>query len=472
LKKEEKMNPSKAILAALTLGLLLVVLTIGFASAQEGEPPARALSPDAPQVKSDFIPVQGRMTNSSGLPINGTYTLTFRLYDENSGGTALCQDNAAYVEVENGLFLTYMNAYGCPIDGRQLYLGVEVEGDGEMVPRQYIDNVPYAWSLRPGAVISSSMGNNAILHIENWGSTGRGLRSYAMSQTGANYGMVGASRSPDGFGGYFYNTGGGVGLDASSQNGTGLKARSVNGTGLNASSTAGYGLFAESTDNFAVYATSVNAAGVHGFSGSSAGVEGTSLIGPGVYANSLNGPGIYAESLDGVAIAANGAITSTEPTYLWISGNDVRQAGHNDSTDIDLNSRGGARIYRGATIGSKDIILPITIAGTLYGQDVRLTALELYWKGDTSFDVISTIRLRRWTGVCQTCIAEILADTTVHVCDEADNDKGCTITKELTKDNVLDPGSGILYLTLQLTFESNVSWIDFDGARLTLEYDD
>jgi hypothetical protein len=36
-----------------------------------------------------------------------------------------------------------------------------------------------------------------------------GLRSYAMSQTGVNYGIVGASRSPSGFGRYFYNNGGG-----------------------------------------------------------------------------------------------------------------------------------------------------------------------------------------------------------------------------------------------------------------------
>ena len=470
------MKPSNGILIALTLGLALVLLTIGLASAQEGEPPRRALSPDAPQVKSDFIPVQGRLTNSSGLPINGSYTLTFRIYDEYSGGTALCQDDASDVDVDHGLFSTYMIAYGCEIDGRQLYLGVEVEDDGEMFPRQYIDNVPYAWSLRPGAVISYSMDNNAILHIENSASSGRGFRSYATSQTGTNYGMVGAARSPDGFGGYFYNNGGGVGLYASSNTGTGLSAKSTDGNALYASSTSGYGIFAESTDNTAVWATSVQGAGVHGSSGGSAGVEGYSINGPGVHAESGTGPGLYATSLGGVAIAANGAITSTEPTYLWISGNDVRQAGHNDTTYFDLNSRGGARISRGTAPGSKNVILPITIAGTLYGQDVKLTALELYWKGDTSFDVIQTIRLRRQTGVCSTtsplCFIEIKADTADYTCAEDDNPQGCTIQNDLTANNVLNSSSGILYLTLELAFESESSWIDFDGARLTLGYND
>jgi hypothetical protein len=50
------------------------------------------------------------------------------------------------------------------------------------------------------------------VHIENGSTTGRGLRSYATAESGANYGMVGASRSPDGYGGYFYNNGGGIGL--------------------------------------------------------------------------------------------------------------------------------------------------------------------------------------------------------------------------------------------------------------------
>jgi hypothetical protein len=80
-----------------------------------------------------------------------------------------------------------------------------------MTPREAIYPVPYAFSLRPGAIISGST-SQAILHIENHHSAGRGLRAYAMSETGTNYGVIGRSRSPNGYGGYFYNDGGGVGL--------------------------------------------------------------------------------------------------------------------------------------------------------------------------------------------------------------------------------------------------------------------
>jgi hypothetical protein len=91
-------------------------------------------------------------------------------------------------------------------------LSVQVGSDPEMAPRKYIDNVPYAWSLRPGAVISASLGTTPNVHIETWSSAGRGLRAYAMSTSGENYGVVGASRSASGYGGYFYNNGGGIGL--------------------------------------------------------------------------------------------------------------------------------------------------------------------------------------------------------------------------------------------------------------------
>lgn len=455
------MKRTQFIYTALALGLLLILCAVSFARAQEGQPPREPLSPDSPDARSSYIPIQGRLTDASGNPLNGTYPMSFRIYSASSGGAALCADLDNLVDVVNGLFTHYMNMQGCSaFDGRQLYLGIQVGEDAEMSPRQYIDNVPYAYGLRPGAVMSYTLGNNAILHIENWAVDGRGLRAYGMSQSGANYGVVGASRSPDGFGGYFYNNGGGVALSASSDNGTGLSAKSVNDNALWASSDNGHSILAESISSEAIWATSQNAAGVHGASITGAGVEGFGML----------GPGVYGESLSGIAIAANGAITSTEPTYLWISGNNVRPAQHNDSTYIDFNSRGGARIYRGADTGAKNVILPITIAGTLYGQNVRLTHIELYWKGDTSNDAIMTIRLRRQTDVCQSCYAEILADTTDYTCWEDTYPNGCTIQRNLTTNNVLTSSSGILYLTLEIGY-GGTTWIDFDGVRLTLEYD-
>ena len=196
-------------------------------------------------------------------------------------------------------------------------MGIQVGSDAEMIPRTYIDNVPYAYSLRPGAVIRDTLGSNAILHIENLSETGRGLRAYAMATTGENFGVVGASLSPDGYGGYFYNNGAGTALWASSDNATALLATSVEGDGISASSDNGLGVYASSVNDYGLWASSINGTGIHGAGGAGPGVEGFSLL----------GPGLFGESLSGVALEANGRITSSEPTYLWISGNDVRQGG-------------------------------------------------------------------------------------------------------------------------------------------------
>jgi hypothetical protein len=229
------MKEHRILVAVLVLGLLLLALAMVPCLAQgPADEPRPQVEPSQVGVSavSGYIPIQGRLTDDSGTPLDGSHAVTFRLYDTSSGGTALCEDTRT-VSVDNGLFSTYMQ--GCSkIDGRQLYLGVQVESDPEMTPRQYIDNVPYAWSLRPGAIISGTLGSNAIVHIENWGSSGRGLRSYAMDTSGTNYGIVGASRSPDGYGGYFYNNEGGdalYGKSGDSSGGDGVTGESYSVTG-------------------------------------------------------------------------------------------------------------------------------------------------------------------------------------------------------------------------------------------------
>ncbi len=199
------MQRKQMLVGTLVLGLLLLVLTIGLSQAQS--PPGEEGEIGAAASVSGRIPVQGRLTDAAGNPLNGTYSIRFDLYETASGGLAVCSDINSVV-VENGLF--YSEIWGdCDsndITGRELYLGIKVGSDAEMTPRQPIYPVPYAFSLKPGALISATLSTNAILDIENWGTSGRGLRALAMSQTGTNFGVVGASKSPDGYGGYFYNT--------------------------------------------------------------------------------------------------------------------------------------------------------------------------------------------------------------------------------------------------------------------------
>ncbi|MFN2233039.1 MAG: hypothetical protein ACK2U1_02335 [Anaerolineales bacterium] len=232
------------------------MLAFGLAAAQESDPRGNINGSSAEEeasAVSNIIPIQGQLADADGNPLSGNFTLKATLYNVSTGGTALCSD-ADPVAVDNGLFnMNIDNCLTSDIDGKQLYLGITVGSDPEMTPRQPIYPVPYAWTLRPGAIISATT-SNAIVHIENWGLSGRGLRAYAMSETGTNYGVVGASRSSNGYGGYFYNTAAGDGVK-------------------------GEGWF-----------------GVYG-DGTSAGVRGQSESGWGVYGLSTNGDGVGANTL-------------------------------------------------------------------------------------------------------------------------------------------------------------------------------
>ena len=212
IRKKKKVKAKWFLICVLFIGLLLALAgSVGLSQAQE---PEEEVGPEG-EVEAagvvNAIPIQGRLADASGNPLTGNYSIRFRLYDASSGGTVMCEDTDM-VAVTDGLFSAYMDfCDSSDINGRQLWLGIRVGTDAEMTPRQAIYPVPYAFSLRPGAVISDSLAG-PILHAENTNTSGRALRGYATATSGTNYAVIGASTSPGGYGGYFYNSGGGYGL--------------------------------------------------------------------------------------------------------------------------------------------------------------------------------------------------------------------------------------------------------------------
>jgi len=161
------MKGQRTLMVVLTLALSLV-LAVGLSQAEGPETPQNTAGVEretSAAAVGAIVPIQGRLTDASGSPINGSRSITFRLYDVASGGTALCSDTDT-VNVVNGLFNANMdNCSGEDINGRQLYLGIQVSGDPEMTPRQAIYAVPYAWSLRPGAIIGGSGAGDGLLYL-------------------------------------------------------------------------------------------------------------------------------------------------------------------------------------------------------------------------------------------------------------------------------------------------------------------
>ena len=174
----------------------------------------------------------------------------------------------------------------------------------------------------------------------------------------------------------------------------------------------------------------------------------------------------------GVKFETNKITVNTAKSYLWISGNGVRKYLESDSTIIDMTNFGGAAIQRGVTAGNKNVMLPITVMGPLYGQDVKITDVDIYWKGETGSDKIAAVLMRRQTGVCITseCYTDIKYDAIDHTCDQALYPTGCTQHYDITTGNVLSADSGILYLTIEFAFSGAATHIWIGGVRLTLEH--
>ncbi len=97
------------------------------------------------------VTYQGTLTDSSGNPLTGTYSMTFQLYNVTSGGSALGTDTHS-VTVKNGLFTTPVTFDSVFFNGQALWLGIKIGSDPEMTPRQEIRPVPYALNLAGGVI--------------------------------------------------------------------------------------------------------------------------------------------------------------------------------------------------------------------------------------------------------------------------------------------------------------------------------
>ena len=67
---------------------LLITLALSISSVI-AHPAFDTRAPEAPDevaLHSNFIPVQGRLTDAAGVPLHGTYTANFRVYASEEGG--------------------------------------------------------------------------------------------------------------------------------------------------------------------------------------------------------------------------------------------------------------------------------------------------------------------------------------------------------------------------------------------------
>ncbi|MBI5126828.1 phage integrase SAM-like domain-containing protein, partial [Candidatus Roizmanbacteria bacterium] len=139
--------------------------------------------PSAPVTAGRLLSFQGRLTDAFANPITTATNVTYKLYNVSTGGSALytagpCsttpdQDGVFNVLIGGVGYIptppssTYNSLCGSEIDtsifseNPNVYLGITVAGDSEMLPRQQIANVGYAINaetlqgLPPGSTVST-----------------------------------------------------------------------------------------------------------------------------------------------------------------------------------------------------------------------------------------------------------------------------------------------------------------------------
>jgi hypothetical protein len=94
-----------------------------------------------------LIRYQGTAVDTQGVPLEGPYTLKFRLYPSATGGTAAWTETHDPVPIDKGHFAVLLGSVAplTAMDWTQpCWLSVQVNGEPELSPRQQITSVPTA----------------------------------------------------------------------------------------------------------------------------------------------------------------------------------------------------------------------------------------------------------------------------------------------------------------------------------------
>jgi microcystin-dependent protein len=114
--------------------------------------PQQDLEPEVLGVSSpNILSFQGRVTDLSDTPITASTSLTFKLYNVSSGGTALWTGSCNVTPDQDGVFEVILGSEcGSAIpetvfsENTDTYLGITVGTDSEMTPRQRVTAAAYA----------------------------------------------------------------------------------------------------------------------------------------------------------------------------------------------------------------------------------------------------------------------------------------------------------------------------------------
>jgi hypothetical protein len=295
---------------------------------------------------------QGQLRTSAG-PANGTYDLTFALWNASSGGSQVGTTvTASGTIVSNGLFTVTLD-FGGVFTGPATWLQLGVRTNGAVLfspltPRQELTPTPYSITaenvdgLVPASQLTGTLGTglfpvpldlsgsiaSPIIEADQSGA-GTSIYGSQLATTGTAPGIEGAtsSTSSDAAGVYGLvsstSPGGASAAVRGQNNGTGFFGIGVYGSQAG----SGYGVYGYAPNGFGVYGQSGTSTGVYAVGAT--GVSAVGFTGDGVDATSSSAIGVHGiqsgltstnagvkgdtASTNASAVAVYGLVSSTSP---------------------------------------------------------------------------------------------------------------------------------------------------------------
>jgi len=132
------------------------------------------------------INFQGALTDENGLPVNGSKTFVFRIYDDAAASTNLLWSETQALAVSTGVFsakLGSVTPIGAAVfDATPRYLEIEVEGS-VLTPREQITSSAYAKTAQKSYTLTEGASVN-VVNISTASITG--ARLYLTGGEGTN----------------------------------------------------------------------------------------------------------------------------------------------------------------------------------------------------------------------------------------------------------------------------------------------
>lgn len=119
---------------------------------------SRAAVPEA-------VGYQGTLTDAGGVLVTAALPFTFRIYADEVGGSSIWEETHPSVDVLEGSFTVILGSTepltAAVFSGSSdLWLGIQVDIDTEMAPRQLVASVPFA--LHAGVAMSAIVADSAL----------------------------------------------------------------------------------------------------------------------------------------------------------------------------------------------------------------------------------------------------------------------------------------------------------------------